>query len=96
MLTLTEEAATQIRNVVAAPGSADTAGLRIADDAEGNLTLSLATMPDEDDLVIDDSGARLFLDPHAATILDDKTLHATTDPSGQVQFGIFDQRTDFA
>lgn len=67
-------------------------GLRIANDPAGeSLTISLAAVPAEDDKVVDDSGARLFLDPQAAQVLDDKTLDAQADPEGGLQFGIADQ-----
>jgi Fe-S cluster assembly iron-binding protein IscA len=41
--------------------------------------------------VLDESGARVFLDPEAAAILDDKTLDVTSDNSGQIQFAIAPQ-----
>ena len=33
-------------------------------------------------------GARVFLAPQAASLLDDKTLDAATDDEGRLQFGI--------
>jgi iron-sulfur cluster assembly protein len=92
MLTLTPVAAAEIRNIVDQPEVPDGGGLRIAhDSAAGSLTLSLAAVPAEDDRVLDDSGARVFLDPEAAAILDDKTLDVTSDNSGQIQFAIAPQ-----
>jgi Fe-S cluster assembly iron-binding protein IscA len=92
MLTLTPVAAAEIRNIVDQPEVPDGGGLRIAhDSAAGSLTLSLAAVPAEDDRVLDDSGARVFLDPQAAAILDDKTLDVTSDNSGQIQFAIAPQ-----
>ena len=92
MLTLTNEAAAEIRNIVAQPDLPDTGGLRIANDpTAGSLTLSLAALPAEDDKVLDDSGARVFLDPQAALILDDKTLDVTPDQEGRTQFSIAPQ-----
>jgi hypothetical protein len=35
----------------------------------------------------------LFLDSSTTTLLDDKTLDAVTDPSGQVQFAVAEQPT---
>ena len=68
--------------------------MRIATDpTAGSLTLSLAATPAEDDTVVDADGVRLFLDSSATTLLDDKTLDAVTDPSGQVQFAVAEQPT---
>jgi Fe-S cluster assembly iron-binding protein IscA len=92
VLTLTPNAASAIRALVdASELPDDAAGLRIADDPaqDAALTLSLAAVPAEDDKVVDDdSGARVFLAPQAAALLDDKTLDATTDGQGHLQFGI--------
>lgn len=91
MLTVTEQAATQIRNITDQQGLPDTGGLRIADDPAGGLGLSLAPVPAEDDLVVNAAGATLFLDARAASALEDKTLDATLDADGRIQFGILDQ-----
>jgi Fe-S cluster assembly iron-binding protein IscA len=90
MLTLTPNAATAIRALVEASDLPDeAAGLRIADDPTHEaLTLSIAAVPAEDDKVLDDAGARVFLAPEAANLLDDKTLDAGMDGEGHVQFGI--------
>jgi Fe-S cluster assembly iron-binding protein IscA len=69
MLTLTTEAAAEIRNIVDQPDAPEGGGLRIANDpTAGSLTLSLAAVPGEDDRVVDESGARVFLDPQAAVM----------------------------
>jgi iron-sulfur cluster assembly protein len=92
MLTMTENAVTQIRTLTDLPDAPDGAGLRIsADPTAGALTLSLAATPGEEDTVLDTDGARLFLDSSANTMLDDKTLDAVTDPSGEIQFAIAEQ-----
>ena len=91
MLTLTPNAATAIRALVEASDLPDSAaGLRIANepDQAASLTLSLAAVPAEDDQVVDESGARVFLAPQAATLLDGKALDAATDGEGHLQFGI--------
>lgn len=92
MLTLTTQAAAEIRNLIEQPEVPEGGGLRIANDATaGSLTLRLAALPAEDDEVLDTSGARLFLDPQAAVLLDDKTLDVVPDPEGSVQFTIAEQ-----
>jgi Fe-S cluster assembly iron-binding protein IscA len=90
VLTLTDSATTEIRNLIENnPEVPDDAGVRIASNPDGaTLTLSLALTPAEDDAVISENGARVFLEPTAAGLLDDKQLDAGVDPQGQVQFGI--------
>ena len=93
MLTLTDSATTEIRNLITNnPDVPDDAGVRIATNPDGgSLTLSLALVPGEDDAVLDNAGARVFLEPTAAELLDDKALHAATDEQGNVQFALADQ-----
>ncbi|HEY2044408.1 MAG TPA: iron-sulfur cluster biosynthesis protein [Jatrophihabitans sp.] len=92
MLTVTENAAAEIRNLTEQPEAPAGVGLRISTDpTAGALTLTLAATPAEDDTVVNADGARLFLDTNATAILDDKTLDAVADPAGQVQFAIAEQ-----
>lgn len=90
-LTLTENAASEIRNLVAQPDVPDDGGVRIASSGDGALTLSLAATPDAGDTVIDEAGARVFLETEAGQLLDDKTLDADVNPQGQVQFTLAEQ-----
>jgi iron-sulfur cluster assembly protein len=99
MLTLTENAADivkQIADQVPHDKGADTGvpGIRItsADEgAEAGLTLTAAPAPEPGDQVVDEAGARIFLDPEAATVLDDKVLDAEVQPDGAVTFGLGQQ-----
>lgn len=93
MLTVTDNATTEIRNLVAGnPEVPDDAGVRIAPTPDGtNLSLSLALVPSEDDAVITENGARVFVESSAAALLDDKALDAAVDDDGQVQFTIAQQ-----
>jgi iron-sulfur cluster assembly protein len=94
MLTVTDTAAAEIRNLIARPEVPEGGGMRIASDpAAGSLTLSLAPEPSGGDAVLDTAGARVFLDTAAASMLDDKALDATTDPEGRVQFVVAEQPT---
>jgi iron-sulfur cluster assembly protein len=91
VLTLTDDATMQIRNIIDSPGAPEGCGVRIATDpASGALSLALAATPAEDDKVLDEAGARVFLEPQAAVLLDDKALDANTDGAGQVHFSIAD------
>jgi iron-sulfur cluster assembly protein len=87
VLALTSNAVSAIQQITAAPEVPHGAGLRIATgQAEAErFTLSVVTGPDLDDQVVEDQGARLFLDPAAAAALDDKTMDAQVDGTG-VQF----------
>jgi iron-sulfur cluster assembly protein len=91
VLTLTDNAATEIRNLVANPEVPDDGGVRIASNPEGALTLALAAGPADGDEVVDQSGARVFLEPQAGEMLGDKLLDAGVDPQGNVQFSIAQQ-----
>lgn len=93
MLTMTDSAVTEIRNLTDLPAAPEGSGLRIAADPTTGLTLSLAATPAEDDTVLNNDGARLFLDSDVTTLLDDKSLDAVKDPGGEVQFALAEQPT---
>jgi len=88
---MTENAATEIRNLVSNPQVPDDGGVRIASNSDGALTLALAGGPTEGDTVVDNAGARVFLEPQAGALLDDKVLDAGADPQGNLQFSIAQQ-----
>jgi len=92
MLALTNNAVLVIRDLAAQQEAPSGAGLRIASDpAAGALTLALAEQPERGDQVVDNDGARIFLDPQAAQILDDKALDAVIDAQGAVQLEFAEQ-----
>jgi iron-sulfur cluster assembly protein len=91
MLTLTNNAVDAIRNLTVEQAVPDEGGLRIADDGAGALTISLVPAPYDGDQVLDASGARLFLDPGASQVLDDKELDAATGHDGRVRFAVAEQ-----
>lgn len=92
MLTMTDNAASVIRDLTAQHLSVPGAGLRIAtDQAAGSLTFALAEGPVPGDQVVDTAGARVFLDQPASQILDSKALDAAVDPQGRVKFGFAEQ-----
>jgi Fe-S cluster assembly iron-binding protein IscA len=94
LLALTENAVEAVKEIVSASEAAsETGGLRMAAESAGartNLQLSVVELPAEDDEVIEEEGARLFLDEEAAQLLDDKVLDASMD-GGQVAFTLADQ-----
>jgi iron-sulfur cluster assembly protein len=91
VLTLTDTAASEIRSLVAQPEVPDEGGVRIASNPDGVLTLALAGGPAAGDAVVEDDGARVFLEPTAGQLLDDKRLDAGVDTTGNVQFTIGEQ-----
>jgi iron-sulfur cluster assembly protein len=92
MITLTDNAVMAIRELTDQQEVPEGAGLRIAtDESAGSLVLSLVPEPNEGDQVVDEEGARLFLEPTAAQLLDDKALDAAVDPAGAVHFELAEQ-----
>ena len=88
MLVLSENASTAIRNLVERPELPEVSGLRIAAEEGGSGSLGVWTVgvPEEGDQVVEDEGARVFLEPSAAVMLDDKVLDATVDEQGRIGF----------
>lgn len=94
MLTLTDTAAKVIRNLNTQSGEAADKGIRISaqgDDAS-SLMLSVAEGPESTDQVVETEGAKVYLDPVAATVLDDKSLDADIDDQGGISFHVEEQR----
>ena len=80
MLALTENAIEAVKTVVwTSDAATELSGLRLvaAGVDEQGLELNVARLPGEDDEVIEERGARIFLEPGAAALLDDKVLDAT-------------------
>ena len=94
MLTITDTAAEAIKGIVASRQVPESAGLRIAtrpeSPAEDAFEVSVAPVPAEEDQVVEESGAQVFLEPHAAEALDDKVLDAEIE-GGEVRFAVGEQ-----
>ncbi|MQA13411.1 MAG: adhesin [Pseudonocardiaceae bacterium] len=97
MLTITETAAQAINSLVTANEMPEGAGLRIAGQQEDQpeaLELSVAATPSEQDSVLEGGGAKVFLEPVAAQVLDDKVLdvqRVTEEGEEQLRFAIAPQ-----
>jgi len=93
MLTLTENAATAVKGIIARSPEIDEGGLRIfsADDPRAGYTLALASNPEPDDAVVETSGARVFLDAATSVALQDRVLDAQVDDQGAVRFELGEQ-----
>jgi Fe-S cluster assembly iron-binding protein IscA len=80
MLTLTDAAKDAVKTMITAEEAPSGSGLRIAGEASSDgdaaLSLEIAAGPAEGDAVVGDEGIRVFLDPTAAALLDDKVLDA--------------------
>ena len=94
MLTLTRAAVEVVNAVVDKSGERDTAGLRIANTANADgLQAEFVSGPAEQDQVLTQDGARVFMDSGAAAYLEDKVLTGEFDEQGNVRFGLGEQGT---
>jgi iron-sulfur cluster assembly protein len=91
LLALTDNAVQAVRDIVSASEQVpETGGLRLVAERAGtqaNFQLSVVSLPAEDDEVIEEQGARVFLEPEAASLLDDMVLDASVEHN-QVAFTI--------
>ena len=94
MLALTDRAVEAVRDIVSsADGAPETSGLRLTAERAGtqaSFKLRVVPLPAEDDEVIEEHGARVFVEAEAAALLDDKVLDARVDQD-QVAFTVVDQ-----
>jgi iron-sulfur cluster assembly protein len=88
MLALTDTASNVIKALTERTAAPEGAGLYIAmtpDGTEG-LTVSMASMPQQGNEVVESDGARVFLEPTAASMLEEQVLDARVDEDGRVEF----------
>ena len=93
MLTLTDSAVSAIRTLTSQPDLPQDTGLRIMtqSDQGAGFQLGLAEAPAAGDQVVEEGGARVFVEPTAAAALDDKALDAQVNEQGDLAFRIADQ-----
>jgi iron-sulfur cluster assembly protein len=87
MLTLSPSAVEAVDSLLHRPEVPDDAGLRIRSAGESQLAIEIVPQPAPGDQVIEDGGARVFVEPEAAPILDDAELEARTQ-GDQIAFGL--------
>ena len=89
MLTLTENASTIVQQLTDQTDGEDV-HLRIAsvDGQPDGFGIMPATAPEPGDQVVEQGGAKVFVDETAATALDQAVLDAGVDESGNVQFAL--------
>jgi iron-sulfur cluster assembly protein len=90
MLTLTDSASTVVKTLIERTPDVTDAALRISASEVGatDLSLAVATQAEPTDTVIENAGARVFVEQNAALVLDDKVLDAQIDDEGSVRFSI--------
>lgn len=90
MLTLTENV-TEIVNKLTEE-MPEVSGLRIAAEADGqSLSVSPVDRAEQDDQMIVQDGATVYVDGPAADLLDDKILDGGVDEEGNIQFALGQQ-----
>jgi len=94
LLALTDRAVEAVRDVISSSDEAsETSGLRLTAEREGiqaRFKLRVVPLPAEDDEVIEEQGARIFVEVEAAALLEDKALDANVDHN-QVAFTVIDK-----
>ncbi|KRF25540.1 MULTISPECIES: hypothetical protein [unclassified Phycicoccus] len=90
MLTLTENASTIVKTLVDQNLSTEDAGLRFSQEGvdSGGLTVTTAEEALPGDAVVEQDGAKVYLDETAAVALGDQVLDAAVDETGGVQFSL--------
>ncbi len=93
MLTITDSAVSAIRTLTSQPDLPVDTGLRIMRQDEGSRSFQLALTegPAAGDQVVEESGARVFLEDAVATVLENKALEAQVNEQGDLAFRISDQ-----
>jgi Fe-S cluster assembly iron-binding protein IscA len=96
VLTITPEASTAIRGILAASDAPDGSMFRIAPKGQDgtapgpSLTISVIEAPPPDDQIVEGEEVAVSLEPTAAAMLDDKELDASV-VGEEVNFSIVEQ-----
>ncbi len=90
MLALTENVTEIVKQLVAEVP--EVSGLRIAAEADGqSLSVSPADHAEQDDQVVEQDGATVYVDGPASEMLADKVLDGGVDEQGNIQFALGQQ-----
>lgn len=89
MLTLTENASAAVKTL-SNQIPTESGGLRISEAVAPNtgFALTLAPEPQPGDAVVENDGARVFVDESSSVALDDRVLDARVDGDGSVGFAL--------
>ncbi|MEA2167551.1 MAG: iron-sulfur cluster assembly protein [Solirubrobacteraceae bacterium] len=92
MLTLTPEAVEAVDTLLHCDEKIpQAAGLRLGAKDDQDIAVALTLSPADEDQVIEDAGARVFVAPEIATMVDDAVLHAE-EQGGRFAFGLVPKR----
>jgi Fe-S cluster assembly iron-binding protein IscA len=93
MLTITDSAVSAIRSLTSQPDLPGETGLRIMRQGGGasSFQLALTEGPAVGDQVVEEGGARVFVEAAAADALEDKALEARVSDQGDLAFRISEQ-----
>ena len=93
MITMTPRAHRVVRQVTSHPRVGQHSGLRIAARGPHTETLGVNAVaePEPGDRVIEDDGARIYLDREAEPRVDGHLLDARTEATGRVHFVVRDR-----
>lgn len=87
-LTLTDKASTVVKAMVA-QSDTGSGGLRIAAEADAtDFSISVVAEAASTDTLVENEGARVFLDPGAAEALSGVVLDADVEDDGSVRFSV--------
>jgi iron-sulfur cluster assembly protein len=87
MLTLSQSAVEAVDSLLHRPEMPDDAGLRIRTAGDSQLTIEITSEPAPDDQVIEEGGARVFVDSDLAPMLGNAELDVRME-GDQVAFGL--------
>ncbi|MEE6281905.1 hypothetical protein [Georgenia sp. MJ170] len=83
MLTLTSSAKAAITEITSESGLPESGGVRISMTSDNEqIEMALSPRPESGDEIIDDDGARVFVDGVASPVLAQHTLDAQNGPDG--------------
>lgn len=88
-LTLTESATTVVKAIAEqAPEVTTAGGLRISGTPESDFNISVVPDAENNDTIVENDGARVFLDTAAAEALSQAVLDAQVGDDGTVSFSV--------
>ncbi|MCU1638747.1 MAG: hypothetical protein JWL94_1394 [Microbacteriaceae bacterium] len=92
-LTLTETASTVVKAIAEQSVDSAAGGVRISGSEAGTADFDITVVPDAEtnDTIVENDGARVFLDPRAAETLAEAVLDAQVSDDGAVQFSVVAQ-----
>lgn len=93
-MTLTDSCATIVKQIAEQIPDSQDPGLRLSEagpDSEPGLALTPVGAPEPGDQVVEEAGAKVFLDAPAAQLMDDKVLDAQVNEDGSLAFGVGQQ-----